>query len=185
MFKVGALKDMLFLTSLLSLTLNAKAEFNVREYCSQRCLRGQGGILCKCNAVHFNGKRSQPLHSPRHTGNFILETQERPDYRSHGDLPSTSWLDESDMDEQSWQDYPKLLRIGQDFSHSVRPTNTLPFVLIDQQDKSISRQESEQLVWPESSSDLVSPELDNSEMNDSQSHVRRLRKALLQALQGR
>ena len=31
--------------------------FELAGYCRQLCLRGRGGNLCKCNAVHFAGKR--------------------------------------------------------------------------------------------------------------------------------
>lgn len=35
------------------------AAFEYTAYCQKLCLWGRGGNLCKCNAVHFVGKRAQ------------------------------------------------------------------------------------------------------------------------------
>ncbi|XP_059167689.1 uncharacterized protein LOC131949768 [Physella acuta] len=44
----------------LSLYLQQTFSFDVEGFCRNRCLHGRGGILCKCSAIHFAGKRSHP-----------------------------------------------------------------------------------------------------------------------------
>ncbi|CAG5116776.1 unnamed protein product [Candidula unifasciata] len=54
-----------FLCFLCILTCTPLAQsFNVDELCAKRCLYGRGGVLCNCNAMHFNGKRSGSSEAP-------------------------------------------------------------------------------------------------------------------------
>lgn len=62
---------MLHITGLLCIFtfLSLSNSFNVDELCAKRCLYGRGGVLCNCNAMHFNGKRGgysqAPANDPR------------------------------------------------------------------------------------------------------------------------
>ena len=48
----------LFTTFILVLTVCSSFEF--AGYCRKMCMWGRGGNLCRCNAVHFAGKRTNP-----------------------------------------------------------------------------------------------------------------------------
>uniref|UniRef100_A0A0B6Y0H9 Uncharacterized protein n=1 Tax=Arion vulgaris TaxID=1028688 RepID=A0A0B6Y0H9_9EUPU len=94
--------------------------FNVEELCAKRCLYGRGGVLCNCNAMHFNGKRSSYLsdHVSYGQGNrdtpdknlgewnlFDLESNVNDDsFHSHKERPLDSTRSDVDIDllEASW-----------------------------------------------------------------------------------
>jgi len=38
--------------------LASTAKFRLDRFCAFNCNRGRGGLLCKCNAFHFAGKRT-------------------------------------------------------------------------------------------------------------------------------
>lgn len=42
-----------------------EAGFETTSYCERLCLRGLGGNLCQCNAVHFAGKRAHTVEINR------------------------------------------------------------------------------------------------------------------------
>ena len=68
---------MLFiLCSIVSYQTNA---FDYSGFCRQKCMRGHGGNLCKCNAVHFAGKR---------TGTYIGSIDDSPDVALDGFVSS-------------------------------------------------------------------------------------------------
>ena len=56
------IKLCLFVCSLHFLVLYASC-FEFTSFCSTQCKIGRGGNLCKCNAVHFAGKRRQSIAS--------------------------------------------------------------------------------------------------------------------------
>ena len=62
------------------LTYQASA-FDYSGFCRQKCMRGHGGNLCKCNAVHFAGKR---------TGMFTEQLDSSSDGSLDGLIPSSS-----------------------------------------------------------------------------------------------
>jgi len=48
---------LLFVLTLLAVFEQQSSGFEYTEYCEKMCMWGRGGNLCKCNAVHFAGKR--------------------------------------------------------------------------------------------------------------------------------
>ncbi|KAH9514351.1 hypothetical protein Btru_028847 [Bulinus truncatus] len=194
MFKiVTGLKNFLFLATLFSVMPHLHASsFDKEKYCAQRCLLGQGGILCGCNAVHFNGKRSESVLSIFSSGknqktmlkshNKINNNGEDDVISSHGQLDqSYSTLPETLLETKPWN-YQTLFRDRQSLSDALQKSQLLPLVLLDQPESSISKEESEKIVWP-SSRDEGDPELVDDTQGASNDVVR-LRQVLLQAIQG-
>ena len=48
---------LLFVLTVLVVLEQQSYGFEYSEYCEKMCMWGRGGNLCKCNAVHFAGKR--------------------------------------------------------------------------------------------------------------------------------
>lgn len=57
----------------MALLLGATASFEYNAYCQKLCLWGRGGNLCKCNAVHFVGKRA-----PGRASDLLLQVDRLP-----------------------------------------------------------------------------------------------------------
>lgn len=82
----------------------ATASFEQASYCRKLCLRGLGGNLCQCNAIHFAGKRSSQL--PHEDGRW--RSSARDDNQSTPRGPTAK--EESGNRHYSGQDY-KLKRL--------------------------------------------------------------------------
>jgi hypothetical protein len=59
---------------LMTMTVTVEAGFETTSYCERLCLRGLGGNLCQCNAVHFAGKRVHTAdENSAHDGGDLLQ----------------------------------------------------------------------------------------------------------------
>lgn len=72
------------------------ADLEYTKYCERMCMYGRGGNLCRCNAVHFAGKRAQQLSGDELRGHLVED-----------DVPSR-WSDQPAPHHQS-SEYAKLL----------------------------------------------------------------------------
>lgn len=90
------MKDVAAYTILLSITLlllcvHDVSSFEYSSYCQKMCMWGRGGNLCKCNAVHFAGKRgiSEAMLSDTatQTPDVLLSSNDASDTQFHYWLP--------------------------------------------------------------------------------------------------
>lgn len=58
MAKVSIWRNIYGSVATIFLLVNLVTCFELSGYCRHQCMKGQGGNLCKCNAVHFAGKRT-------------------------------------------------------------------------------------------------------------------------------
>lgn len=97
--------------------------FDVDALCAKRCVMGRGGVLCNCNAMHFNGKRSEPSQSL---------ASRLADYKTHGNylhVPHT-WLSPNKLiyyDSLNSHDVQPLKKKGYNVNNDeqVDPSNDL------------------------------------------------------------
>jgi hypothetical protein len=77
-----------FMAITLGSLIGTSTAFEYSGYCQKMCMWGRGGNLCKCNAVHFAGKRG----SLSETG-FEVSS---PEYTEERQLEDTDQMEEDD-----------------------------------------------------------------------------------------